>query len=178
MEKLGNERKKQKAIGLEKLPSLGQKKEHIGDEEFDDLVKTYEEETLQHAKTMKINAEGVKLDQTLHATIDSIEKLKGGTIIKDPPKPLATGILGKVVMEDTEALERNGMANKLIEKYLKISDFLKHILNNPDIFLDQKYEGVQTKAEERRILLEFLKLFLLTVQDSIDYEQTIKVAIE
>jgi hypothetical protein len=81
-------------------------------------------------------------------------------------------------MEDTEALERNGMANKVIEKYLKISDFLKHILNNPDIFLDQKYEGVQTKAEERRILLEFLKLFLLTVQDSIDYEQTIKVAIE
>jgi hypothetical protein len=39
-------------------------------------------------------------------------------------------------MEDTEALARNGMDNKTIEKYLKISDFLKHILNNPDIFLD------------------------------------------
>jgi len=55
---------------------------------------------------------------------------------------------------------------------------LKHILNNPDIFLDQKFEGVQTKEEERRILLDFLKSFLLTVQDSIDYESTIKVCIE
>lgn len=81
-------------------------------------------------------------------------------------------------MEDTDALARNGMDAKVIEKYLKISDFLKHILNNPDIFLDQKYEGVQTKEEERRILLDFLKSFLLTVQDSIDYELTIKVSIE
>ena len=63
-------------------------------------------------------------------------------------------------------------------KYLKISDFLKHILNNPDIFLDQKFEGIQTKEEERKILLDFLKSFLLTVQDSIDYESTIKVSIE
>jgi hypothetical protein len=39
-------------------------------------------------------------------------------------------------MEDTEALARNGMDNITIEKYLKISDFLKHILNNPDIFID------------------------------------------
>ena len=123
---------------------------------------------------MQANADGVKLEQTPLATIeksgDPREKMKAETIPKAPPKPLATGILGKVVMEDTEALDRSGIANKVIEKYLKISDFLKHILNNPDIFLDQKYEGVQTKEEERRILLEFLKLFLLTVQDSIDYE--------
>ena len=73
-------------------------------------------------------------------------------------------------MEDSEALARNGMSSKVVEKYLKISDFLKHILNNPDIFLDQKFEGIQTKEEERKILLDFLKSFLLTVQDSIDYE--------
>lgn len=87
-----------------------------------------------------------------------------------PGPPIATGILGKVVMEDSEALARNGMSSKVVEKYLKISDFLKHILNNPDIFLDQKFEGIQTKEEERKILLDFLKSFLLTVQDSIDYE--------
>jgi hypothetical protein len=45
-------------------------------------------------------------------------------------------------MDDTEALLRNGVNSIQVEKYLKISDFLKHILNNPDIFLDQKFEGV------------------------------------
>ena len=65
----------------------------------------------------------------------------------------------------------------MLEKYLNISDFLEHILDNPDIFLAKKYENISDKAKLRQVLLDFLKGFLLAVQDCIDYEKTIEVAI-
>ena len=59
--------------------------------------------------------------------------------------------------------EQNHYQLNLVEKYLQISDFLEYILDNPDIFLEEKFENIATKAEERLVLLDFLKGFLLKV---------------
>lgn len=61
---------------------------------------------------------------------------------------------------------------------MQISDFLEYILDNPDIFLEEKFENIATKAEERLVLLDFLKGFLLKVQDCVNYEKTIQVVID
>lgn len=61
---------------------------------------------------------------------------------------------------------------------MKISDFLVYILDNRDYFLGERLEGVQNKRDELEVLSDFMKHFMLEIQDSIDYDKSIEVLID
>ena len=61
---------------------------------------------------------------------------------------------------------------------MKISDFLVYILDNRDYFLGERLEGVQNKKDELEVLSDFMKNFMLEIQDSIDYDKSIEVLID
>lgn len=61
---------------------------------------------------------------------------------------------------------------------MKISDFLVYILDNRDYFLGERLEGVQNKKDELEVLSDFMKHFMLEIQDSIDYDKSIEVLID
>lgn len=67
---------------------------------------------------------------------------------------------------------------KLVEKYLKISDFLEYICENKDVFIGEMLHKVKNKEEEESILMDFLKTFMLNVQDVIDFDRSLKLLIE
>jgi len=49
----------------------------------------------------------------------------------------------------------------MVEKFLKISDFIVYILENEDIFLEENFKDVKTKEEEMNLLTSFLLKFML-----------------
>ena len=61
---------------------------------------------------------------------------------------------------------------------MKISDFLVYILDNRDYFLGERLEDVQNKKDELEVLSDFMKHFMLEIQDSIDYDKSIEVLID
>lgn len=65
-----------------------------------------------------------------------------------------------------------------MDKYLKISDFLEYIIENKDIFIGEQLHKVKNKEEEEAILMNFLKTFMLNVQDVVDYDLSLKLLIE
>ena len=50
-------------------------------------------------------------------------------------------------------------------------------MDNTDVFLAHQLENISTKEKVREVLMQFMGKFLLAVQDCIDYEKTIEVAI-
>lgn len=67
---------------------------------------------------------------------------------------------------------------KLVEKFLKVSDFTEYILDNRDVFMSDDLEGVKTTEENEGVLREFLNNFLRNVQDAIDFDRTVSVLID
>lgn len=61
---------------------------------------------------------------------------------------------------------------------MKISDFLIYILDNRDYFLGEQLENIQNKKDELEVLSNFMKHFMLEIQDSIDYDKSIEVLID
>ena len=51
----------------------------------------------------------------------------------------------------------------MVEKYLKLSDFVIYIFSNFDVILD----------EPEQELKDYLSTFLINLQDCVDYENTI-----
>ena len=49
----------------------------------------------------------------------------------------------------------------LVEKYLKISDFIEYILEKKEIFLEEQLRNVKNQDDEEKILNEFIIIFLL-----------------
>ena len=66
----------------------------------------------------------------------------------------------------------------LMEKYLQISDFIAHILDNTDDFLQDQLRNIRKREEEDTIIRKFLLTFLLAIQDSINYDNTVMVLID
>mmetsp|Transcript_27175 Transcript_27175/g.41349 ORF Transcript_27175/g.41349 Transcript_27175/m.41349 type:complete len:128 (-) Transcript_27175:2922-3305(-) len=58
---------------------------------------------------------------------------------------------------------RSAPATLLVEKYLKISDFVEYIIDNKDRFIMSKLEHVQSQEDEMSVFMDFLKRFLLNV---------------
>ena len=67
---------------------------------------------------------------------------------------------------------------KLVEKYLKISDFIEYIMDNRDIFIGELFKKVKNKEEEDFIFLTFLENFMLNVQDVMDFDRSLKILID
>ena len=61
---------------------------------------------------------------------------------------------------------------------MKISDFLEYILENKEIFLESQFKNVKSKSEEMQIINDYLKNFLMKVQECIDFDKTVKHLIE
>ena len=66
----------------------------------------------------------------------------------------------------------------LIEKYLKISDFLKYIIENKEIFIEKMLQNIKNKSEETDTMMSYIMNFLLKIQDSIDFDTVCKVILE
>lgn len=49
------------------------------------------------------------------------------------------------------------------EKYMKISDFLNYILDNKDQFLGESLHNGLSLKEEKELLSEYIKKFLLEI---------------
>jgi hypothetical protein len=81
-------------------------------------------------------------------------------------------------LEGNSEKTRKKAGTKFIEKYLQISDVLNHILDNTDMFIEHQLSTVTTRAEERKVLHDFLLRFLLAVQDVINYDLTVEILIE
>ena len=67
---------------------------------------------------------------------------------------------------------------KLVEKYLKISDFIEYIMDNRDIFIGELFKKVKNKEEEDFIFLTILENFMLNVQDVMDFDRSLKILID
>ena len=67
---------------------------------------------------------------------------------------------------------------KVIEKYLKISDFVKYILDNKDQLLSGQMKGKKTDLEVNKVIIEYLNIFLTNVQSVIDFDLTAKTMLE
>jgi len=52
---------------------------------------------------------------------------------------------------------------QFVEKYLQISDMLNHILDNVDMYLEQKLQNIKSKSEEKTILNQYIRKFLLSI---------------
>lgn len=57
-----------------------------------------------------------------------------------------------------------------IEKHIKISDILKHILDNSESFIQNKLKNVTDKEEAEKVLNELVVKFLIENQDCINYD--------
>jgi hypothetical protein len=65
----------------------------------------------------------------------------------------------------------------MVQKYLKVSDFIEHILDNQEIFLGEDLEGIQNRNDQRKIQMRYIKDFLLQVQDVINFDKTVGMMI-
>jgi Na+/phosphate symporter len=70
-------------------------------------------------------------------------------------------------------VDKNPTGTKLVEKYLQICDILEHILDNTDMFIEQQLQNVSTRADEKKVLHDFLMNILLSVQEVINYDLTV-----
>lgn len=66
----------------------------------------------------------------------------------------------------------------LVEKYLKISDFIEYILDKKEIFLEEQLRNVKNQDDEEQILNKYLIVFLIKTQDCCDFDKTVKFLIE
>jgi ribosomal protein L9 len=66
----------------------------------------------------------------------------------------------------------------MVEKYLKISDFITYILDNEDLFLGQNLEHIQSKQDVQKIRSGYINDFLLNVQDCINFDKTVYIMIQ
>ena len=67
---------------------------------------------------------------------------------------------------------------KTFDKFCGVSDFVEYILDNADVFLADRYEGVQDKNAEYQVLKNFLINFLVNLQDCIDFDKTVSLLID
>jgi hypothetical protein len=58
---------------------------------------------------------------------------------------------------------QSSIAQRMVEKYLKLSDFIIYIFSNFDVILD----------EPEQELKDYLAHFLISLQDCVDFEITI-----
>ncbi len=63
---------------------------------------------------------------------------------------------------------QSSIAQRMVEKYLKLSDFIIYIFSNFDVILD----------EPEQELKDYLAHFLISLQDCVDFEITIQILIK
>lgn len=66
----------------------------------------------------------------------------------------------------------------MIEKYLKISDFIKFILDTKDVLMASQMKGKKTDSEVSKVIIDYLNEFLTAVQVVIDFDLTAKVLLD
>ena len=66
----------------------------------------------------------------------------------------------------------------LLEKYLQISDFILNMLESTDDFLEDQLQNLNRKEDEQKIISGFLIQFLLAIQETINFDQTVMALID
>jgi hypothetical protein len=76
----------------------------------------------------------------------------------------------------TQDSKQNLEDMKIVEKYLKIDDFIEHIIRSKDGFVPEE-SIVQSIEEQMRVKGAYILKFMLQIQDVINFDKTVKMMI-
>jgi len=65
----------------------------------------------------------------------------------------------------------------MVEKYLKIDDFLEYIILTQDAFLSEELKNVQSVEEQKSVQATYIINFLLQIQDVVNFDKTVEMMI-